>query len=50
MKKLFLSVAAAILAFPVLADEGHVAAPFIEATKVCGDAGPWSAIKRSGSV
>ena len=27
----------------------HVAAPFIEATKVCGDAGPWSAIKRSGS-
>ena len=35
MKKLFLSVAAA---------------PFIEATKVCGDAGPWSAIKRSGSV
>ena len=48
MKKLFLSVAAAILAFPVLADEGMW--PFIEATKVCGDAGPWSAIKRSGSV
>ena len=49
MKKLFLSVAAAILAFPVLADEG-MWLPFIEATKVCGDAGPWSAIKRSGSV
>ena len=28
MKKLFLSVAAAILAFPVLADEGMWLAPF----------------------
>ena len=50
MKKLFLSVAAAILAFPVLADEGMWLLPLLKQQKVCGDAGPWSAIKRSGSV
>lgn len=49
MKKLFLSVAAAILAFPVLADEGMWLLPLLKQQKFAR-CRPWSAIKRSGSV
>ena len=40
MKKLFLSVAAAILAFPVLADEGMWLLPLLKQQKFAGDARP----------